>query len=225
MPPMNLLELEERRIIEIDAFKELLESFSPVAGVEDRIAYASTPTRTGKRLIDAFKKHGVRNRKELDTKGPGIFIKEVWKPNIADAKKFVKELVLEGPGRGYNHVLDASRLHIKEWTPEHYMSLWKYIIPKEEINPLCFNNSSHNPYYFSLGSIEEYLKGLEHKKDLRGREGFQPLRVEDELEKFWQAIRYISEAGADPKKHMDFFRDIREYSPKKSYYNLAADSR
>jgi hypothetical protein len=217
---MDPLELEERCIIEIDALNDLLESFIPVAGVKHRIAYGSTATKTGKSLFDAFKKYGVTNREGLDKKSPDIFTKEVWEPNIADAKKFIQELVMQGPGRGYNRVLDASRLHIEDWTAEHYMSLWKYIIPKEEINPLCFNNSPHNPYHFSLGSMEEFLQGLVHKKDLRGREGFLPLRVEDELEKFSEAIKYIHEVGADPKKYMDFFRDIRVHAPKKSYYNL-----
>ncbi len=217
MSPMDLIELEERRIIEIDALEEFLESFSPVEGVEDKVLYASTPTRTGKRFFDALKKHGVASLEELNRKDPDIFTNEIWIPNLVNARDFIRELKIKGHERGYKYVIDASKLHVKDWTPQHYMTLWKQVIEKPYVNPLCFNDN----YHYSLGSVEEYLQGLMCKKDTRQREGFLPLKVQNELEKLSEAIKYIYSAGANPQKYMDFHREIRKFTPK-SYFQSAS---
>ncbi|MEK6857948.1 MAG: hypothetical protein AABX39_05160, partial [Nanoarchaeota archaeon] len=75
----------------IDEIKTSLTALACVADWKSNVsvAYASAAITSGKRLYDAYKKHGVNSREQLPQ---GVFQNEVMNENIQSGENFAKQL-------------------------------------------------------------------------------------------------------------------------------------
>lgn len=164
-----------------------------------KVAYASSPITTGKRMYDIFKKHGVSSVAELNAIDPKIFHQKIMMANINNGNRFGKEL----RGAGIIVVIAPGAFFANGWAQEHYMSLWEQVIIRYSEN-ILFNTG----YHLSNGCVEELLIAMIHGKDLFHRKGMAPLNPFVEVRKVRQAIDTISDIGADCKKLYDLYRRI-----------------
>jgi len=197
MTPMDALELEKRfneEILAISKYPEIITG-------NENVAYASSATSTGKRLLEALGRHGARSKDELREKHPGAYEREVWNPNVEDAKGFAERLRSR-----HKYVLNASEFHIKGWEQGHYNALWEQVIRKDNFNPICFNEG----YHYSDGCVRELLLGIKCRKDTLDANG-SGLVWGDEAEKIWQAIGDYEKIGVTPQNLINLHRDIWLY--------------
>jgi hypothetical protein len=198
---MDPLELEKgfnEEILAISNYPEIITG-------NENVAYASSATSTGKRLVRAFGKYGVRSKDELKEKHPGTYEQEVWNPNVEDAKRFAERLRSR-----HKYVLNASEFHIIGWEQEHYNALWEQVIRKKNFNPIYFNDEHDNEYHYSEGSVRELLWGIMWQKDTLDEDGSR-LVWGDEAEKIWEAIQDYEKVGVKPANLINLHREIWLY--------------
>lgn len=122
------------------------------------VMYASYPITSGKRLYLAMLKLGFKTADEFRRQAPERFRRLVLQPNIKEGHRFGNWL----RDKGWPLTIVPSSLYARDWNQEHYMSLWRQVI-------IIFSRTvglDEEEFPFSMGSAEEFVIGLQHRKRL-----------------------------------------------------------
>jgi hypothetical protein len=199
---MTIPRPEYKIMNEIMSCIKVFESVIPVDR-KHKSVYASSPTTTGLRLYETFKKYGVINLVELNNVDRNIFRNEVLIPNLKEGRKFGKEL----REFGFAHVIvpgeldSPGKFKITNWGQMHYITLWKNVITKHA-DMLCLNDN----YYYSNGCVEELLHALSMGMGVQHRRDFSPIQPGKEIRKISDAIDHINNLNINSDK-LESLRD------------------
>jgi hypothetical protein len=169
------------------------------------VMYGSYPITSGRRLFAAMRQFGFTKADEFRFQKPEQFRRLVLQPNIKDGHRFGDWL----RDRGWPLTIVPSSLYARDWNQEHYMSLWRQVI-------IIFSRSvglDEEEFPFSMGSAEEFLIGLQHRKRLvlrrqvlRGAPELVPADPNACLLAIRRAIDQIDAWGFDPMPMYNIWR-------------------
>ena len=123
--------------------------------------YAAVPITTGRRLWQLGCKLRIRDLDAIATSYPQLYHREVLKPNLKAASKFVSELRERG-----DIVIDPSELKVKGWTQRNYGLLWTEVI----VN-LVASVALSSEWVYSRGSVAECVVALKRNIPLTDVKG------------------------------------------------------
>ncbi len=183
----------------IDEIKTSLTALACVADWKSNVsvAYASAAITSGKRLYDAYKKHGVNSREQLPQ---GVFQNEVMNENIQSGENFAKQLRQTGI---YSSVISPATFFAKGWQQDHYMAFWERVI-----NTFANDVRLNEDWQYSNGCVEEFLIGLQSGKNIYEGTSDKPLEPSDGIKKVRESISQIKSLDVEPTKLYEIYRRL-----------------
>lgn len=170
-----------------------LSTFRAVGAASPRrkgAVYASSPITSGLRCYNEMRHRRIMSYHAFRARKPTVFLEQVMWPNLQVGARFGENL----RRHGWPLVIVPGEFFAKNWTQEHYMSLWRQVILRFA-RSVSFNVG----WQWSAGCVEEFLIAVQSGKRILDASG-RPVDPQKMADMIRATIDTLDEWGVDLAK-------------------------